>query len=108
MSGYGVFAMECVVPLKLQYTWLSGYAPLVRLRTRTSKTCCAAGMVLVSPHHESGGAPVPPPVALVVGLGVGPPAGPIPIGPAGSRRRDARGQRGPAHPGRLAGDRGRR
>src|SRR5258706_15934777 len=61
MSRYGVSAMECVWPLKLQYTWLSGYAPLVRLRTFTSTTFWAAGMVLVSPQNAS----VPP-----VGVGL--------------------------------------
>src|SRR2546429_571305 len=85
MSRYGVSAMEWVVPLKLQYTWLSGYAPLVRLSTCTSRTCCAVGMVLGSPHHESGGAPVPPPVPLVDGLGVGLGVGPPVVDTANSQ-----------------------
>src|SRR4051812_7344855 len=60
--------MECVWPLKFQYTWLSGYWPLVRLSTLTVSTCCAGGMLPVSPQNESGGVPwpggvpVPPPV----------------------------------------------
>jgi hypothetical protein len=72
MSRYGWSAIECVCPLKLQYTWLSGYAPLVRLSTLTISTFWAGGMVLVSPQNESGGAPVPPPpVGVPVGVGVG-------------------------------------
>src|SRR5262245_50889356 len=68
MSRYGVSAIECVWPLKLQNTWLSGYCPLVRLRTFTISTFCAAGIVLVSPQKESGvglGVTVEPPVWTV-------------------------------------------
>jgi len=55
MSKYGWSAIECVWPLKLQYTWLSGYWPLVRLRMATSSTLLAAGILLVSPQNASFG-----------------------------------------------------
>src|SRR2546421_5798055 len=61
MSRYGCSAIECTWPLKLQYTWLSGYLPLVRLSTLTVRTLCAAGMVLGSPQKVSGGGDVGPP-----------------------------------------------
>src|SRR5690242_6053376 len=67
MSRYGVSAMECVWPLKLQWTRLSGNAPVVLLRPFTSSTFCAAGIVVVSPQNEAGGV-LPPPL---VGVGVG-------------------------------------
>ncbi len=45
--------MECVWPLKLQYTWLSGYFPFVRLRTLTVRTFRVGGMFDVSPQKSS-------------------------------------------------------
>lgn len=53
--------MEWTWPLKLQYTWLSGYLPLVRLRTFTSTALFAAGMSPVLPQKSSGGVVLPGP-----------------------------------------------
>lgn len=61
MSRYGCSAMEWTCPLKLQYTWLSGYLPLVRLRIFTSTALLAGGMSLVLPQKLSGGVVLPGP-----------------------------------------------
>lgn len=53
--------MEWTCPLKLQYTWLSGYLPLVRLRIFTSTALLAGGMSLVLPQKLSGGVVLPGP-----------------------------------------------
>src|SRR6202000_1092114 len=68
MSMYGCCAIDSSWPLKLQYTWLSGYWPLVWLTMATSTTLLAAGIALVLPQNEAGGSPepvVPPPPPVV-------------------------------------------
>src|ERR1700722_16967415 len=57
MSMYGCCAIDSSWPLKLQKTLLSGKRPFVRLRIANSMTFWAAGIVLVSPQKECGGAP---------------------------------------------------
>ena len=68
MSMYGCCAIDSSWPLKLQYTSLSGYWPLVWLTMETSSTLLAAGIALVLPQNEAGGSPVPvvPPPPPVV------------------------------------------
>ena len=78
MSTYGCWAIDSSWPLKLQYTWLSGYCPLVWFTIDSSRTWVAAGMALVLPQNEAGGAPVPPPEPVEVGVGVGVGVGPAP------------------------------
>src|SRR5260221_8978974 len=70
MSMYGCWAIDIVCPLKLQYTWLSGYWPFVWLTTATSRTLWAAGMALVLPQNEVGGAPEPPVFTVQVKVAV--------------------------------------
>ncbi len=55
MSTNGCSAIEWVCPPKVQNTWLSGKAPLVRLSTLTMSTFWAGGMDEVSPQNASGG-----------------------------------------------------